>query len=76
MITRRKFLKDTTLGLASLAILPFKRRPLLVQFPVADRLGRVNVGMAEVRAKPDAESNTVAKVYEDTVLSWMREVVG
>jgi hypothetical protein len=32
--------------------------------------------MAEVKRKPDADSPTIAKVYEDAVLPWIREVVG
>lgn len=40
------------------------------------KLGRVNVGMAEVKRRPDPDSTTVARVYQDTVVSWLREVVG
>jgi hypothetical protein len=76
MITRREFLKDSMLGLGSIAFLPFKRLMPLSQFPQAERLGRVTVGMAEVKVKPDADSNTVDKVYEDAVFPWLREVVG
>jgi hypothetical protein len=43
---------------------------------MAERLGRVNVGMAEIKGKPDADSKTVAKVYEDAVVPWEQEVVG
>lgn len=76
MISRRKFLKFSGLGLASLAYLPIKRLMPLVQFPQAERLGRVTVGMAEVKTKPDEDSATTAKVYEDVVVPWLREVVG
>ena len=76
MISRRKFLKDSVLGLASLAFLPPKGWMPRVQFPQAERLGRVTVGMAEVKAKPDADSPTVVKVYEDAVVPWLREIVG
>lgn len=76
MMTRRQFLKDTALGVASIAFLPFQRWLPLSQFPQAERLGRVTVGMTEVKVKPDADSNTVDKVYEDGVLPWLREVVG
>lgn len=75
-ISRRGFLKETALGIASLAFLPNKLLAPLFQFPEADRLGRVNVGMAEVKIKPDADSETIAKVYEDTTVPWLREVVG
>src|SRR5512146_3308707 len=76
MISRRDFLRGTTLGLASLAVLPFESWMPQAGFPQSEKLGRVTVGMAEVRAKPDADSPTVAKVYEDAVVPWLREVVG
>jgi lipoprotein-anchoring transpeptidase ErfK/SrfK len=76
MISRGEILKYTALGLASLAFLSIKRLLSQVQFPESERLGRLTVGMAEVKAKPDIDSNTVTKVYEDAVLPWLREVVG
>src|SRR5450759_2557626 len=76
MITRREFLKDTVFGLASLAVVPIKGWMPLVQFPQAEKLGRVTVGMAEVKAKPNPDSHTIAKVYEDAALPWLRVVVG
>lgn len=76
MITRRDFLKDTMLGFSSLAILPLKKWNPILQFSQAERLGRVTVGMAEVKTKPDADSTTISKVYEDAVLPWLREVIG
>jgi len=76
MISRGEILKYTALGLASLAFLSIKRLLSQVQFPESERLGRLTVGMAEVKAKPDIDSNTVTKVYEDSVLPWLREVVG
>ncbi|MBA4383740.1 MAG: hypothetical protein C0410_03315 [Anaerolinea sp.] len=76
LITRRDFLKDTILGISSLAILPLKNWQPRLQFPLVERLGRVTVGMAEVKAKPDADSTTISKVYEDAVLPWLREVIG
>jgi hypothetical protein len=74
--SRREFLKATALQLASLSFLPLDLPGLSVQFPAAEKLGRVVVGMAEVKSKPDADSPTIAKVYEDAVLPWLREVVG
>lgn len=68
MISRRDFLKGTALGFASLAFLPVQRLIPLTQFQEAERLGRVTVGMVEVKSRPDVDSNTVAKVYEDAVV--------
>ena len=76
MISRGEILKYTALGLASLAFLSIKRLLSQIQFPESERLGRLTVGMAEVKAKPDIDSNTVTKVYEDAILPWLREVVG
>lgn len=71
-ITRRDFMKLSLLGMSSLAFLQYK----LPEFPDARRLGRVNVGMTELKARPDSESNTLGQVYGDTVVPWLREVVG
>ena len=76
VISRRQLLRLTVFSLGALAF----RHSLLftprVQFPQAEKLGRVNVGMVEAKSKPDTDSETVAKVYEDTVVPWIREVVG
>lgn len=64
------------LGTAALAFLPIKTELLPVQFPIADKVGRVTVGMAEIKLKPDADSTTIGKTYEDAVVPWLREVVG
>ena len=76
MISRRRFIKDSMLGTAALAFLPIKTELPPVQFPIADKLGRVTVGMAEIKLKPDADSTTIGKTYEDAVVPWLREVVG
>ena len=49
---------------------------LLPEFPDADRLGRVAVGMVELKQRPDPESPTLGVLYEDAVLPWLREVSG
>jgi lipoprotein-anchoring transpeptidase ErfK/SrfK len=48
----------------------------LIQIPETGQFGRVTSGMVEVKSRPDTDSNTVAKVYEDAVVPWLREVVG
>jgi lipoprotein-anchoring transpeptidase ErfK/SrfK len=45
-------------------------------FPQAERLGRVNVGRIDLKARPDADSENLAVLYEDAVVPWLREVVG
>ncbi|MHB1449075.1 MAG: L,D-transpeptidase [Bellilinea sp.] len=70
--SRREFLKFSLLGLTSLAFRPHT----LPQFPQGERLGRVNVGMTEIKARPDVDSATLSNVYGDTVVHWLREVIG
>lgn len=72
-ITRRKFLRTALIAMGSLAV-----RPEMTGFAFdpATKLGRVNVGMAEWKARPDPDSATLGLAYEDTVLPWLREVVG
>jgi lipoprotein-anchoring transpeptidase ErfK/SrfK len=75
-LSRREFLKLSTLGLAGLAASPWKRVFQLPEFPQAERLGRANVGMVDVKTRPDADSQTVKSLYEDSVVPWLRETVG
>ncbi len=75
-LSRRDFLKVSAAALGSLALRPLARRPLPVpQFPSAGRLGRV-LNMVEVKAAPNEGAATVKKLYEDTIVEWLREVVG
>lgn len=39
-------------------------------------MGRVTDPVVELRARPDVDSPSVGKFYEDVVVSWLREVVG
>jgi len=71
-LTRREFIKISLLGLSSLAFRGYK----LPEFPQADHLGRVNVGMTELKARPDSDSDTLEQVYGDTIVLWLREVLG
>ncbi|MRS02642.1 twin-arginine translocation signal domain-containing protein, partial [bacterium] len=48
MISRRKFLRQATGGLAALVLTPPKQWLSQISFPQEERLGRVTVGMAEV----------------------------
>ena len=75
-LSRRNFLKLTSLGLGGLASLRWNKVLALPIFPVGDRLGRVNVGKVDVKARPDIDSQTVGVLYEDAVVPWLRELVG
>jgi lipoprotein-anchoring transpeptidase ErfK/SrfK len=75
-ISRRDFLKIAALGLGGLALRPGSRPLKLPDFPGAERLARVAVGMVELKARPDPESQVVGVLYEDAVLPWIRERAG
>lgn len=82
MLSRRAFLKATTLGLGSLTMRPWFNRLVFGQespgpkFPQADRLGRALYEKVEVKARPDDESPTIAELPEDSTVIWSRELVG
>ncbi len=75
-LSRRDFLRLASLGLGGLALRPLSRLYMLPEFPSAERLGRVAVGMVELKARPDPASETVGVLYEDAVLPWLRAVSG
>jgi lipoprotein-anchoring transpeptidase ErfK/SrfK len=78
-MTRRDFLKLSLLGLGGLAFHPAEAlllAPPVAQFPSAERLGRVAVGMVERKLRPDPDSPTADVLYEDAMVTWLREVSG
>ncbi len=75
-MNRRDFLKLGSLGLGAFALLPWRRMVEGVGFPKSERLGRVTTGRMELKTRPDADSATVGVLFEDTVVPWLREVVG
>lgn len=74
-ITRRDFLKLTALSLGSLGLNPLNSLFEIGDFPNYERLGRAFT-KAEIKAKPDIDATTVGVVYDDTVIPWLRDVVG
>lgn len=77
IFSRRKFLRKGLMGVGSMLLVP--TIPAInnqVSFPQNQRLGRVCRGVVEIKSKPSAESNTVKVVYDDTVVTWNREVIG
>src|SRR3990172_5660233 len=75
-ISRRDFLRLASLGPGSLALRPLGRLFNLQDFPESERLGRGNVGRVDVKAQPDADSQTLSTIYEDSVVPWLREIPG
>jgi len=80
--SRRDFLKTAALGLGGLAFRPWDAQLAalsgvsLVEFPQAERLGRVLNDQVEVKSRPDDASTTVGMKYTDDVVVWLRELVG
>ena len=82
--SRRDFLKLSGLGLGALALRPNLGSPVrtlwIPDFPQAERLGRVTVGIDEeavrVRSAPSTEADEVGRLPGDTVVEWLHEVVG
>jgi len=82
-LSRRDFLKLAALGLGALACKPgllpgpAYAAPTaalgIPDFPDAETLGRVAQGVAEVKARPELESQTIATLYEDAVFPWLGE---
>ena len=74
-ISRREFLKLSSLGVLSFPLI--KRGTIISnqEFPDYENLGRnCTGGIGIVRARPDVNSAVVKEVYEDTVFPWIREV--
>ena len=46
------------------------------EIPASERLGRIAVGMVNLRARPSVDAPSVGKVYEDQLVQWNRDVVG
>ncbi len=75
LITRQDFIRLATLSLGAVALRPLASLITLADFPKKERLGRVSRGSAELKARPDLDSQTVGVIYEDAVVPWLREVV-
>lgn len=74
-ISRRSFLKLSALGLGGLAFRPNERILVPQDFPQSERLGRA-FAKVEIKSSPDINAQTVGVLYDDSVVPWLREVVG
>jgi lipoprotein-anchoring transpeptidase ErfK/SrfK len=77
-VTRREFLKVSALGIGAVIINPIVPKiKALDEFPAGATLGRnCTGGIANLRMKPDANSEIVKILYEDSIVVWLREVIG
>ncbi|MDZ4160206.1 MAG: twin-arginine translocation signal domain-containing protein, partial [Anaerolineaceae bacterium] len=78
MLSRRAFLKAGLMGGGALALIPsLDWGSLLPPVPEAQRLGRnCTNGWINVRKKPDPYSESLGVLYEDSIVVWLREVIG
>jgi len=75
-ISRRDFFNVGSIAVSSYVfnrVLPIMKN---IEFPEAERLGRVAVGKVERKIRPDSDSQTIDVLYQDAVVPWLREVVG
>jgi lipoprotein-anchoring transpeptidase ErfK/SrfK len=75
-LSRGEFLRLAALSLGGLAFNHFRNGLSLAEFPKMERLGRVAVGMVELKMKPDPDSPTLSVLYEDAVVPWLKEAAG
>jgi len=74
--SRRDFLKVSAAGFTGLALRPLAGLRPLADFPKSERLGRVATTQMDLKAAPDEGSTTLRKVYEDSIVPVLREIVG
>ncbi len=70
-ITRRDFIKLSAISLGTLGARPWARLFDQPDFPQAERLGRVVVGKADLKARPDVNSQTVGILFEDAIVHYL-----
>ncbi len=75
-ITRRDFLKLSAAGIGAFSLSPFLKLSLPGPSDPQTLLGRITVGKVDLKARPDADSSTVGALYQDTVIPWLREMIG
>jgi hypothetical protein len=73
-LTRRDFLKLVGGSAGMLALRPFSRVLPLPEFPQGEHLGRLTATLDLVSA-PRSDYASTGKLYPDTVVPWLREVV-
>lgn len=74
-LSRRDFLKLATISLGGLALRPRKALFGLPDFQKSERLGRV-LAKTDIMTHADFESSVIGTLYEDNIVTWLKEVSG
>ena len=75
-ISRRGFINASAVAAGAVLVKPLINIGLLDGFPAADRLGRIAVGMVDIKSRPDYDAPTIGTYYEDSIIPWLQEVIG
>lgn len=75
-ITRRDFINVSALAAGAAFVKPWTGSSIIDSFPASEKLGRVAVGMVDIKIRPDYDAPNVGTYYEDAVVPWLREVIG
>lgn len=76
-VTRRDFLKLSAVGIGALSLSKSPRLSPIGNLPENILLGRnCTGGIVRLRSKPSADSTVLNEYYEDTIVIWLREVIG
>lgn len=57
-------------------MIPARTADWLEDFPTSEKLGRVTVGSVDIKPRPDYDAPNIGVYYEDSVVPWLREVIG
>ncbi len=75
--SRRDLLKGVISFGGAMALNPWLQvKAQATNFLESGKLGRVCSGLARIRAKPSINAEEVGILYEDSVVIWLREIVG
>jgi lipoprotein-anchoring transpeptidase ErfK/SrfK len=77
-LNRRDFLRSGLFGAGAFMLQPWlKWDQLQTEWPDAEKMGRnCTGGWINLRARPTANSERLGILYEDSIVVWLREVVG
>lgn len=75
-VSRRDFINTSAMMAGAAIAKPWISTGVLEEFPISGKLGRIAVGMVDIKYRPDYDAPNVGTYYEDQVIPWLREVIG